>query len=223
MSQNSTSQQKNMRDGQLRTNSVHDQRIIDVIESVRREAFVPEAMQGSAYVDEHIALKNGRCTLEPLVFATLLGLADVMPHQKLLLIGASYGYAAAILSKLGASVTVVESDPALIEEARTRLQRENIQNVTLHHGPMPSGWPNHTYDVIFIDGGVQMIPPALLEQLHEGGRLVAIEVMPNPSSPNGVGCYVKIQRTENLFSSRRQGNAFVPVLPGFILKEGFSL
>lgn len=217
-------QLKNMRDGQLRTNSVKDPRILDALAAVRREAFVPSNMAGNAFVDEDIPLGRGRFVLEPLVFATLLSKANPQPTDNVLLIGTGFGYAAAVLSHLASHITAIECDTMLLDETRKRLTSEQINNVEVHQGPLQDGWPHHTYDIILIDGGVQFLPNSLTSQLAANGRLVTVEIMPQrPTTSSGVGQYVVVQRDGDLFPARREGNAFVPVLPGFVHTEGFTL
>jgi protein-L-isoaspartate(D-aspartate) O-methyltransferase len=224
MNASSSIQLKNMKDGQLRTNSVTDPRILNALATTHREAFVPAHMAGNAFVDEDIPLGNGRFMLEPLVFASLLGKANPQPDDKALLIGTGFGYAAAVLSQLVNHVTAIECDGVLLEESRKRLKAEAHTNIELHKGPLQDGWPHHSYDVILIDGGVQFIPESLSNQLAPNGRLVTVEVLrQRPTTSSGVGQYLIIQRDGSTFPARREGNAFVPVLPGFVRSEGFTL
>ena len=221
MSQNTALQMKNMHDGQLLTNAVRDVRVLQALGEVRREAFVPTAFQTTAYVDGEIPLGEGRFMLEPLVFATLLGHAAILPTDNILLIGTGHGYAAAVLAKLGARVTAIECCPRLHAESRTRLQGHKVE---MHQGALEAGVPNHTFDVIVIDGGVQILPEALCQQLTPHGRLVTVEVAATrPDASSGLGQYLTIRRENAVFSSRREGNAFVAVLPGFTRQEGFQL
>ncbi len=216
-------QQKNMRDGQLRTNAVRDPRIIAALADVPRDAYVPGSLLGAAYVDDEIPLGEGRFLTEPLAFATMLHLADVQPTDHVLLIGAGYGYSTAVLSKLAAHVVAIEESSALLKEARTRLTAGNTE---LHQAPMSEGWPahRHPFNVILIDGGVQRVPDGLLEQLAHNGRLVAIEMLQlRPGEYTGLGQYLIIKREHDVFATRREGNAFVALLPGFTHLEGFHL
>lgn len=216
-------QQKNMRDGQLRTNSVRDPRIIAALAEVPREDYVPDAMRGTAYVDDEVPLGHGRYLTEPLAFATMVHLAGVQSTDRVLLLGAGYGYAAAVLSKLASHILAVEENEALFKEARTRIRDANVE---LHHGQLSEGWTahHHQFDVIFIDGGVQTIPEALSQQLAHNGRLVAVEVLlPRPGTQGGLGQYLVIKREHDVFTARREGNVFVARLLGFTQKEGFRL
>lgn len=214
-----------MRDGQLLTNSVRDSRIITALEQIRREAFVPAAFAASAYVDKEIPLGRGRYMTEPLVFATLLEMAHVQPNEHVLLIGAGTGYSAAVLSCLSGKVTAVESDTEMFSASRANLKAQSVQGVELLHAPLEQGGnAHHGYDVIFIDGGVQKLPETLCQQLTKRGRLVGVEVAEcRPGTAGGLGQYLTVQREHDIFSQRREGNAFVAILPGFTREEGFRL
>jgi protein-L-isoaspartate(D-aspartate) O-methyltransferase len=159
-----------MVDCQLRTNDVIEPAVVAAMGRVPREQFVPAEFAAMAYIDRPIALGGGRRLNPPLVTARLLVAAEISAGQRVLLVGAATGYAAALLSELGASVTALESDGSLAERANTALAGQNITVVTgiLADG-VTSGAP---YDRIIIDGAVDQLPGALAAQLAEGGVLV---------------------------------------------------
>ena len=111
----------NMVEGQLRTNKVTDEAVLEGFLTTPRERFVPPQLRGIAYIDDDIPLGNGRVLIEPLVLARLLQLATIGKTDKVLEIGCATGYATALLAKLGASVVAVESNPALAAAARCQL------------------------------------------------------------------------------------------------------
>ncbi|MBK8859826.1 MAG: protein-L-isoaspartate O-methyltransferase [Sphingomonadales bacterium] len=151
---------------QLRTNKVSDPRIVAAMKAVARERFVPAERAALAYIDVPIPLANGRALNSTLVTARLIAEAGIEPGEKVLLVGAATGYAAALLAELGAKVTALEVDVSLSAIGKSA----GISSVT---GPLEAGWrKNAPYDVILIDGAVEGIPTAIAAQLADGGRLL---------------------------------------------------
>lgn len=172
---NFTSARQNMIECQLRPNRVIDERLLDAVFAVPRENFVPAAVRSVAYVDEAIRLPNGRAVPEPMVTGRLLQEAQVAKTDNVLNIGGATGYTTAILARLAAHVTMVEADAALAALAQANLQ--GCANVTVKTGALAAGEAaSGPYDLIFIDGGMQELPPALLAQLKDGGRLLAVKL-----------------------------------------------
>lgn len=156
---------------QLRTNNVSDPRIVAAMEAVARERFVPAERAALAYVDVPIPLGNGRALNAPLATARLIAESGVKAGEKVLLVGAATGYAAALLSELGAQVTALESDDALLAAAKAALGKS--PSVTLVSGPLAAGWRKGApYDVILVDGAIEAVPAALSAQLAAGGRML---------------------------------------------------
>lgn len=151
---------------QLRTNKVSDPRIVAAMKAVARERFVPAERAALAYIDVPIPLANGRSLNSTLVTARLIVEAGIEPGEKVLLVGAATGYAAALLAELGAKLTALEVDVSLSAIGKSA----GISSVT---GPLEAGWrKNAPYDVILIDGAVEGIPTAIAAQLADGGRLL---------------------------------------------------
>ena len=153
-----------MVESQLRTSDVDDQRVIAVMARVPREDYVPAERRAMTYIDRPIPLGGGRALNAPLVVGRLLKEARVEAGDKVLLIGAATGYSAALLAELGAQVTAVE------EEGGADIA---VPGVTLVRGPLAAGAPDGApYDVLFIDGAVEDVPTALVQQLADGARVV---------------------------------------------------
>ena len=153
-----------MVESQLRTSDVDDQRVIAVMARVPREEFVPAERRAMTYIDRPIPLSGGRALNAPLVVGRLLKEARGEAGDKVLLIGAATGYSAALLAELGAQVTAVE------EEGGADIA---VPGVTLVRGPLAAGAPDGApYDVLFIDGAVEDVPTALVQQLADGARVV---------------------------------------------------
>ncbi|WP_354291443.1 protein-L-isoaspartate O-methyltransferase [Sphingomonas sp. PvP055] len=156
---------------QLRTNAVSDPRVVAAMDLVPREAFLPEAVARLAYRDTAVPLTHGRAQNVPIATGRLLTQAELRATDRVLLIGAAGGYTAAVLSELVASVVAVENDPALLTIARAALSA--YPNVSVVDAPLSEGHAAEgPYDVLFIDGAVEAVPQALVDQLAVGGRIV---------------------------------------------------
>lgn len=207
----------NMVGSQLRTNKVTDLRLLEAFETVPRELFVPAGKRGIAYVDDDMAIAEGRYLMEPMVLARLLQAAAVEPADMVLDIGCGTGYSSAILAKLAATVVAVESDPRLAEEANRTLSEQGNDNVVVVEASLEGGYPKQApYNVIVIGGTVAEVPPEICDQLIDGGRLVTV-VKDRP----GLGQARLMQRTGEVVSSRVLFDAATPYLPGFTREAGF--
>ena len=208
---------RNMVESQIRTNKVTDAGLIEAFERVPRELFVPERLRGIAYVDEDIALGNGRFAMEPMVLARLLQAARPEPDDIALDLGCATGYATAILSRLVATVVALEGEADLAAEANRILSELEIDNAVVVEGPLTEGYPKQApYNVIVLGGAVAEIPPAIGDQLADGGRLVAVV-----KGGAGMGRATLMQRNGSVVSSRILFDASAPMLPGFEIEPGF--
>jgi protein-L-isoaspartate(D-aspartate) O-methyltransferase len=164
----------NMVDGQVRPNKVTDPRVLDAMRTLPRERFVPTPLSGVAYVDEDIPLGRGRALMEPMVIARLVQLARGRPGERALVIGAGTGYGAALLAACGCAVTALEEDERLLEIAR-RVLPSLAPSVRIVEGALVAGLPQDApWDVVMIEGAVEVIPPELAGQLNPAGRLVTV-------------------------------------------------
>ncbi len=165
----------NMVEQQVRPWEVLDQKVLDVLEAVPREDFVPPEWRNLAYADEFIPLPGGEVMLPPRIEARLLQALDVQPEETVLEVGTGSGYFTALLAKLARHVYSVEIDPELSASAGEKLREHGIANVTLEVGDAARGWDRHApYNAIAITGSLPELPDAFREQLTIGGRLVAI-------------------------------------------------
>jgi len=156
---------------QLRTNAVNDTRVVEAMARLPREDFLPEEHRAIAYRDTLLPLAGGRRQNLPLATGRLLTVADVRPTDKVLLIGAAGGYSAALLAGLANAVVAVEEEVSLATLARTALAA--YANVELVEGPLEGGHAaGAPYDVLVVDGAVEVLPEALAMQLAPNGRIV---------------------------------------------------
>ncbi len=207
----------NMIEGQIRPNRVTDDRVLAAMAEVPRERFVPRKLQGAAYVDQGLAVAPGRYLMEPTVFARLLQAAAIGPDDVVLDIGCATGYSTAVLARLAATVVAVESDPELVKAAGDLLADLDADNAAVVQGVLEKGYARQApYDAIVLGGAVDEVPPAVADQLAEGGRLVAVVT---GGSAAGVG--VLMLRARGALSRRVMFDASVPPLPGFAVERGF--
>jgi protein-L-isoaspartate(D-aspartate) O-methyltransferase len=198
-----------MIDSQLKPCGVVSPRTVSAFFAVAREDFVPQVRRALAYVDAPQPLGGGRELLAPLSLGLLVENAAVQPGERALVVGAGTGYSAAILAHMGAKVTALESDSALAEAARGALgSNPNIQVV---EGPLEGGAPaGAPYDLILIDGAVELLPPDLIAQLAEGGRLVAIQ-----HGSDGVSRAARGLKRAGIVPLEPFGEAAASILPPF--------
>lgn len=208
----------NMVEGQIRPNKVTDQRVVDAFLAVPRDQFVPEGLRGVAYVDKSIPVTKSRYLLEPMVLARLLNDAKIESTDIVLDVGTGTGYSAAVIGRLAATVVALESDSELAAFANQAMQTQGVDNAAVMHGPLNAGWAKQApYNVIIVQGAVAAVPPALLDQLAEGGRLLAVVL---PESGQGVArLYLK---NGGQVSSRVLFDASAALLPGFEAKADFQ-
>ena len=210
-----------MVDGQVRTTDVTSAPLIEAMLTVPREAFVSAGQRDIAYIDEDIRIGGangaGRYLMEPSPFAKLLQLAEIDASDSALDVGCGTGYASAVLSRLAKSVVALESDPALAESASSTLSTLGYDNVTVVQGPLAQGQAAKApYNVIFVGGSVEEVPAALLDQLAEGGRLVAVEGQGNS------GVARLFFKAGGVVTGRRAFNAAIKPLPGFERSHAFE-
>jgi protein-L-isoaspartate(D-aspartate) O-methyltransferase len=195
---------------QLRTTAVNDPRVVAAMGKVPRERFVPAGQAALAYLDKSLPVGGGRAMPSPMVTGRLLTEARVRENDRVLVIGAGTGYSAAVLAELAASVIALEEDAGLAGEAQLPA------NVTRVQGPLAKGWAKGApYDLILFDGAVEHIPPAIVEQLADGGRIAA------PVLDNGVTRLEIGRKAGGGFGMLSFADAEAPMLPGFTVAKGF--
>ena len=165
----------NMIEQQIRTWEVLDQHVLDLLAEVHREDFVPIEYRQLALADVQIPLAHKQVTMTPKVEARLLQALDIKKTDKILEIDTGCAYLTALLARLGHHVFSVDIFPEFTGEAKTKLARHGIYNVTLETGDAIKGWAQHTpYDVIVVTGSLPVLDPCFQEQLNIGGRLFVI-------------------------------------------------
>jgi protein-L-isoaspartate(D-aspartate) O-methyltransferase len=206
-----------MVDSQLRPNKVTDDRVLGAFARIRRELFVPVHLRQVAYIDEDLPLGGGRYLMEPMVAARLLQAANVERGEPALIVGAGTGYEAAVVAVLARSVVALEENPEFARRARAALVEHAIATVSVVEGPLPEGCrPRAPYDVILFTGAVAEVPPEIVSQLAEGGRLLAVV-----KAEAAIGRATLTTRTGGVLARRIIFDAATPLLPGFLPKPAF--
>ena len=206
-----------MVDTQVRPSDVTKFPIIAAMLSVSREDFVPDGRREAAYVGLNLPLTDGRVMLEARSLAKLLDALDIQPGERVLDLGAGYGYASAIMVELGANVVAVE-EAAMAPHARAKLDAAGCTQVKRVHAPLSSGAPAEgPYAAIVVQGAVEQMPDAILDQLADGGRIGAI-FMEGALGVARIG-----HKADGHVTWRYAFNATAPVIPGFETRRTFVL
>ncbi|MBD3761463.1 protein-L-isoaspartate O-methyltransferase [Rhizorhabdus sp.] len=197
---------------QLRTTGVSDARVVAAMGDIARERFVPGDNARLAYADMALPIGGGRALNPPMVTGRLLTEAQVQPGDTALVVGAATGYVAALLERLGASVVAVEDDADLAAAGKKAAPGATW----IKAAPTAGSKKGAPYSLIYIDGAVEDIPQALIDQLADGGRLVGAVI------EQGVTRLVVGVRAGKGFGVNAFADADAAPLPGFAKPAAFS-
>jgi protein-L-isoaspartate(D-aspartate) O-methyltransferase len=207
----------------LRRAGVRDPRVIEAFRRVARRRFVPEEAAGLADLDEPVAIGHGQVTTQPSLVARMVEALELSGDERVLEIGTGLGYQAAILGALSREVYSIERLHDLAAGARENLRAAGLQNVAVVVGDGTLGLPDHApYDAIVVAAAAPTVPPALVEQLTEGGRLV------QPVGPGGDEIVAKYRKRGGRLVREATvvGARFVPLIagpPGGLREPEFNL
>ncbi|PWK55314.1 protein-L-isoaspartate(D-aspartate) O-methyltransferase [Roseicyclus mahoneyensis] len=205
-----------MVDTQIRPSDVTSFTVIDAMLAIPREAFVPADARDLAYVGGPVPLTATRQLMEPRTIAKMLEALDITPADLVLEIAPGMGYTTALMARMAEAVVAVEEDASLARDAEVALSAQEVDNAAILTGALAEGSArNGPYDAIVLFGGVEQVPQAILEQLKEGGRIIAL-FMQGP-----LGEVRKGVKTHGIVSWHMEFNATAPVLPGFVRTPGF--
>ena len=207
---------RHMVDGQVRAADVTDLRIVSAMQDIPRERFLPPAASGLAYLDLDVPVgAGGRRLLKPMVLAKLIQAADLAGTDRVLDVGCTTGYGAAVLSRIAGEVVALEEDAALAEAAKTHLA--DTPNARVVSGPLNAGGAaGAPYDAILLEGASEITPEPLFRLLTDGGRLVCV-------MGAGPGAKATVfTRTGDEMGARHIFDATAAVLPGFVKPVEFA-
>lgn len=211
----------NMVESQLRPNRVIDDKILDIMGRLPREAFVPEDQKSFAYSDECVSAGYGRKLLAPMTLARMIIALQLKPADRVLDIGAATGYTAAILNDIAGEVIALESDAALQRQLQQNKQDLLLENTRLVKGALSDGFaPSSPYQGILIEGGVQWVPEKITNQLADGGRMVCI-VYPEGDVFGKIGQVRVYQKKHHSITEETLFDASAPLLAGFVALPRF--
>ncbi|MFO8152267.1 protein-L-isoaspartate(D-aspartate) O-methyltransferase [Thioalkalivibrio sp.] len=187
-----------------------DPAVLDAFRRVPRDEFVPDAGTGQAWEDRALPIGHGQTISQPFVVVLMTQLLELQPDTRVLEIGTGSGYQAALLAELAGEVYSIEVVPELAAAAASRLQRLGYQNVQVRTGNGRDGWPEAApFDAVIVTAGADSIPPALVEQLRIGGRLV----IPVDTRWAGQDLLVCVKQEDGSLSERRALSViFVPLV-----------
>jgi protein-L-isoaspartate(D-aspartate) O-methyltransferase len=164
---------QDMVENQLRRRGIHDERLLEAMRRVPRHEFVGREHWSQAYEDHPVVIAEQQTTSQPYIIAAMIQAARLQPRDRILEIGAGSGYQTALLAELAREVIAMERYLSLAAAAQAMLQRMGYHNVAVVAGDGTLGWaPAAPYDAIIVSAAAPRVPPALLEQLAAGGRLV---------------------------------------------------
>lgn len=165
----------NMVNNQVSPSDVTDHRVLETMLKIPRELFVPAELAGVAYSDASLRISGSRRLTAPAAFARLVQLAQVASNDIVLDIGCSTGYSTAVFSHLAKKVTSIEPEEKLASGANYTLNQLGVRNAIIISEILTDGHPEGgPYNVIFLNDPVEEISEQLIDQLADGGRLVAI-------------------------------------------------
>jgi protein-L-isoaspartate(D-aspartate) O-methyltransferase len=208
---------RTMVDGQVRTADVTDLRLLAAMLDLPRERFFPDEKAQLAYLDIDVPVgapgQPVRRLMKPMVLAKLIQAAAVAETDQVLDVGCATGYGAALLATLAGSVVALEEDAGLARQASAALSSPNAKVVT---GPLSRGYAaGAPYDVILLEGAIEVVPQSLSDQLKEGGRLLCVQ------GRGAEGKAMLYRRIDGDFSGRVVFDAAAATLPGFAKPAAF--
>jgi len=193
-------ERERMVDEQLARRGIGDPRVLDAMRRIPRHRFIEEGLAHSAYEDHPLPIGEGQTISQPYIVALMTSLLELTGPEKVLEVGTGSGYQTAVLGALARRVCSIERLPRLAERARATLESLGVSNVWIRVGNGALGWPDEApFDRILVAAGGPTVPPPLMEQLADGGRMI----LPVGSAEDQV--LTVVERTGGEIRSRQMG------------------
>lgn len=193
----------------LAAQGITDQRVLEAMYFVPREAFVSQAMMHQAYDNNALPIGQGQTISQPYIVAKMTQMLELNHDSRVLEVGTGSGYQTAVLAHLVQHVCSIERIKSLQWDAKRRLKQLDIYNVSTKHGDGWMGWPSKgPFDAIIVTAAAESVPQALLDQLADGGRLVI------PVGDEQQQLYMIQRQGEQWISQSIEDVRFVPLIPG---------
>ncbi|HNQ33774.1 MAG TPA: protein-L-isoaspartate(D-aspartate) O-methyltransferase [Methanoculleus sp.] len=203
---------------QIRDRGIRDERVLAAMREIPRHLFVPKGYERAAYEDRPLPIGEGQTISQPYIVAVMTEQLEIKPQDRVLEIGSGSGYQAALLAGLAGTVISIERLEGVAEQARENLARAGVTGVRIVVGDGTEGYPPEApYDAIIVTAASPGVPEPLIEQLAEGGRLIA------PIGPRDCQDLVKLVKREGKVETIPLGGVcFVPLIGQFGWRgEGF--
>lgn len=196
----------------LATEGISDKRVLQVLETTPRHLFMPESLAHKAYENTALPIGSGQTISQPLMVASMTQLLTQHHCQRVLEIGTGSGYQTAVLAQLVEQVFSVERIAELQYQAKRRLKKLDLHNISMRHGDGWQGWASKApFDGIIVTAAASDVPTALMQQLADGGVLII------PVGTTTQRLYV-IRRFGDDFEQKQLADVkFVPLVPGALL------
>lgn len=207
-----------MVDTQVRPSDVTKFPLIEAMLAIPREKFVPAAMVELAYLGDTFEIAPDRILLEPRALTKMLDTLALQSDELVLDLAVGMGYSSAVIARVAKTVIAVEPVGALADAAEAALASIGASNVIVERGPLIEGAPQHgPYDAMIVQGGIELFPDTLTDQLKEGGRVAAIFM------ENALGVVRIGVKRQGVIRWRDAFNAAAPVLEAFTAEREFAL
>ncbi len=196
---------------QIRARGIRDERVLAAMRKVPRHLFVPQGLERAAYEDRPLPIGEGQTISQPYIVAVMTEQLDLSPQDRVLEVGTGSGYQSALLAELAGTVVSIERLPDLADRAQQNLARAGITTVRIVVGDGTEGYsPEAPYDAIIVTAASPGIPQPLVDQLAEGGRLIA------PVGPRECQDLIKLVKREGRVEEIPLGGVcFVPLIGQF--------